>query len=123
VLVPLLSGGCTALEFGTNGSKTVIWGTVYTPLTTVLADGLGASVVEFRRGVVARGVGFINAPAGDTTGVFCLGSGSPCPGQIRVLTLTATVAGSVQARALIRLTDVPTLGAKLEILSWNMLRG
>ena len=91
----------------------------------VLSDDAGSSVIEYRRGVVARAVGILNVPAGDSSGNFCLGGGlvgGLCSGQIRVLRLAATVTGKVRLRALVRITDTPALGTVFEVLAWNVVR-
>jgi hypothetical protein len=124
-IVGVGAGGCSLLTLGTNGAKTVIWGTVYAPPATVLTDDSGGSVVELRRGVVARAVGVINVPAGDSSGNVCLGGGGGgtlCTGPVRVMRLTATVSAKVRLRALVRVTDAPGLGAIVEVLAWNVVR-
>ena len=79
-------------------------------------------MVQFRRGVIARAVTMVHAPAGDSTGSFCQGSGSPCTGPARVLMLTATVSGTPRLRALVHYTDAPALGYAVQVLAWNNLR-
>lgn len=116
------AGGCSLLNLGTNGAQAVIWGTVYAPLATVSVDDSAASVVELRRGIVARSASIVNVPAGDSTANVCLGGGSPCTGPVRVLRLTATVNGTARLRVLVHVTDAPGLGAVLDVLSWNVLR-
>ena len=60
--------------------------------------------------------------AGESSGSFCLGGGSPCTGPVRVLRLVATVSSKVRLRALVRVTDAPGLGAVVEVLAWNVVR-
>jgi hypothetical protein len=118
----IVVNGCPVLQVGSTATTFVVWGTVYTPLASVSADVQGTSVVQFRRGVIARAVTMPRAPAGDSTGSFCQGGGSPCVGPARVLLLTATVSGTIKLRALVRYTDAPALGYALQILAWNVVR-
>jgi hypothetical protein len=117
----IVVNSCSLLTVGSNGVKTVIWGTVDAPLASVSADDSSSSV-EFRRAVVARAVSIANVPAGDSTGSFCQGGGAPCVGWARVLLLTATVSGKVRVRTLVRYTDAPALGSAVQVLAWNVVR-
>ncbi len=126
----IVVNSCSVLVVGgaAGQAKFVSWGTVYTPLSSVNADVNGASVVVFRRGLVARAVTIAHIPSGRTLDA-CLAAGSPCSSppaatdQTRVLLLTATVSGSVKLRALVSYSDLPALGAAALVLSWNVLRG
>ena len=102
----------------------ILWGTVYAPLASVFGKYTATGIFEFRRGVVARAVVNTGTPPADSTGSFCLGSyGTPCAGPTpRALLFTATVAGVVKARALVRYVDAPVLGKTVRILSWNVVR-
>jgi hypothetical protein len=108
---------CPTLTAGT-GATFVVWGTVYTPLGYVLADG---STYEFRRGVVARAVQTTGTPGTNGVG-FCLGYGTPCVGPSRVLLFTATVNSATKLRALVKYFDAPSVGRRVEVLSWNVVR-
>jgi hypothetical protein len=121
--VATVNGTCSFLNFGLSGPQIVVWGTVYAPLASVFVDEEAGALIEFRRGVVARTVDITNVPAGDSTGDFCLGGGSPCAGPTRTLLFTATVSGGAKLRALVTYTDAPALGFATRILSWNVLRG
>jgi hypothetical protein len=113
---------CALLTLGSNGVKSVIWGTVDAPLASVAADDSSSSVIEFRRAVVARAVSIANLPAGDSTGSFCQGGGAPCVGWVRVLLFTSTVSGKIRVRSLVRYTDTPALGTAVQVLAWNVVR-
>jgi Tfp pilus assembly protein PilX len=113
---------CTVLTLG-GGSKTVVWGTVYAPLASVSADYTSNTAFEFRRGVFARAVTTAGTPPADTTANFCLGYGAPCIGPARVLRFVASIGGVVRARALVRYVDLPAIGGRSQVVSWNAVRG
>ena len=126
----IVINSCAVVDVGgpAGQAKFVSWGTIYVPLGRVNADVNGASVVNFRRGLIARAVTVPHIPSG-TTLSFCLAAGSPCNAPPpssnlpRVLLLTATVSGNVELRALVQYTDTPAVGTSLQILSWNPIRG
>lgn len=121
----LAGGGCYLITAGGTSTRFIVWGTVYSPLAAIFPKYTATGVFEFRRGVVVRAVVNNGTPPADSTGSFCLGSsGAPCAGPTpRALLITASVGGTVKARALVRFVDAPVLGKVVRILSWNVIRG
>ncbi len=120
--------GCTVSDIDScsivnvNANRTfVVWGTVYAPLGSVRVTLGARSIAQFRRGVVARAVKVTGTSPTDTSTLFCLGYGSPCMGPSRVIELTAQ-SGRSRVRALVQLVDVPSLGGRVRVLSWNVDR-
>ena len=111
---------CSIVNVGSNRAL-VVWGTVYAPLGSVRVTLGASSVVQFRRGVVARAVKVTGTSPTDTSTLFCLGYGSPCTGPSRVLELAAQ-SGRSRVRALVQLVDLPSLGSRVRVLSWNVDR-
>jgi hypothetical protein len=114
--------GVAALTVSGNNTTFVVWGTVYMPLTKIVADFKNNSVFEFRRGVIARAMQNLSVPPADTSSAFCIGYGINCSGPSRVFRFTATVDGSVRLVAMVQFIDSPSIGYSTSVLSWNQKR-
>jgi hypothetical protein len=111
-----------ALTVSGNNTTFVVWGTVYLPLSKVVADFKNNSVFEFRRGIIARAMQNVSVPPADTSSSFCIGYGINCNGPSRVMRFTAIVDGKTRLVALVQFIDSPSLGYSTSVWSWNQRR-